>query len=120
MEKNQIQQPQNQTNMIARIPRKQSHKRNGNQNTNTNANDNSNVSQNQTKNTQRPRQSPKLKRNLAKPSVSVGVSFNVKKNKVDKFYCPNLPISSTKSNPTGSVEIQDLPEIPLDSLFGIQ
>jgi hypothetical protein len=119
MEKNQIQQPQNQTNMIARIPRKQSHKRNGNQN----ANDNSNVSQNQTKNTQRPRQSPKLKRNLAKPSVSAGVSFNVKKNKVDKFYCPNLPsssTSSTKSNPTGSVEIQDLPEIPLDSLFGIQ
>ena len=118
MEKNQIQQSQNQSNMIARIPRKQSHKRNGNQNANDNLN--VNVNQNQTKNTQRPRQSPKLKRNLAKPSVSAGVSFNVKKNKVDKFYCPNLPISSTKSNPTGSVEIQDLPEIPLDSLFGIQ
>jgi hypothetical protein len=112
MEKNQIQQPQNQTNIIARIPRKQSHKRNGNQNVN--------VSQNQIKNNQRTRQSPKLKRNIVKTIPSAGVSFNVKKNKIDKFYCPNLPISSTKSNPTGSVEIQDLPEIPLDSLFGIQ
>jgi hypothetical protein len=71
---------------------------------------------------QKPKLSPKQKRNVVKNSTGPGsgVSFNIRKNKVDKFYCPNLPSTSTKSGPTGSVEIQDLPEIPLDSLFGTQ
>jgi hypothetical protein len=111
---------QNQNLPISRIPRKQSQRRNGNGNGNSGQQNNPNPNPNNQKNNQKHKQSPKLKRNLAKPSVSAGVSFNVKKNKVDKFYCPNLSTSSTKSNPTGSVEIQDLPEIPLDSLFGNQ
>jgi hypothetical protein len=100
-------QPQNQLQLqIIKTPRKQSQRRGGN------------VQQNQ-----KPKMSPKLKRNVLKNQgggAGAGVSFNIRKNKVDKFYCPNLPTPSTKSNPTGSVDIQDLPEIPLDSLFDTQ
>ena len=110
MNQNQT-QPQNQIiNQNFKAPRKQSQRRGGNVQQNQNQNQN-----------QKPKQSPKQKRNISKNQAGgSGVSFNIRKNKVDKFYCPNLPTPSTKSNPTGSVEIQDLPEIPLDSLFGTQ
>jgi hypothetical protein len=98
---------QNQKQNI-KVPRKQSQRKNVNLNVNVNLQQN-----------QKPKVSPKLKRNMSKnPGSGGAVSFNIRKNKVDKFYCPNLPSTSTKSGPTGSVEIQDLPEIPLDSLFG--
>lgn len=48
-----------------------------------------------------------------------GVNFNLKKNFVEKFYCPEMAIANlTKSDPIDLGSIQDLPEIPLDSLFG--
>jgi hypothetical protein len=53
--------------------------------------------------------------------VSHKVSFNFKNNKVDKFYCPQLAITKlTKSRPIDLESIPDLPEIPLDKLFGAQ
>ena len=53
--------------------------------------------------------------------VSHKVSFNFKNNKVDKFYCRQLAIARlTKSRPIDLESIPDLPEIPLDKLFGAQ
>jgi hypothetical protein len=43
------------------------------------------------------------------------VSFNFKKNHVEKFYCPNLPDQEKSSIDLNSIE--DFPEIPLNDLL---
>ncbi len=110
-------------NIISKIPRKQSHRRKNVSGKGISQSPQPQQSPQSQPQQSQPQQNNKNRQNLSqkvKKQALVGVSFNVKKNKVDKFYCPNLSTSSTKSNPTGSVEIQDLPEIPLDSLFGTQ
>ena len=73
---------------------------------------------------QPPQQQPQQQRiKLKKQSISQksnrSVNFNLKKNFVEKFYCPEMAIANlTKSDPIDLGSIQDLPEIPLDSLFG--
>lgn len=87
------------------IKKKQSHKKPLTQNTTTN---------------------PVIK-NVKKPvshkqkSGGSGVSFNIKNNVVDKFYCPQIALSKlTKTYPIDLNSIPDLPEIPLDSLIDNQ
>ncbi len=72
----------------------------------------------------RPQQQPppqrikQKKQSISQKSNRV-VNFNLKKNFVEKFYCPEMAIANlTKSDPIDLGSIQDLPEIPLDSLFG--
>ncbi len=49
------------------------------------------------------------------------VMFNLKNNYTEKFYCPQMAISKiTKSQNINLESIPDLPEIPLDTLFGNQ
>ena len=61
----------------------------------------------------------KLKKQSISQKSNRTVNFNLKKNFVEKFYCPEMAIANlTKSDPIDLGSIQDLPEIPLDSLFG--
>ncbi len=54
-------------------------------------------------------------------NVNGKVIFNLKNNYTEKFYCPQLAISKlTKSQNINLESIPDLPEIPLDTLFGSQ
>jgi hypothetical protein len=50
------------------------------------------------------------------------VSFNLRKNHVEKFYCPNLSSSESAENNQKSIInldfIEDFPEIPLNDLLG--
>jgi hypothetical protein len=49
------------------------------------------------------------------------VMFKLKNNYTEKFYCPQMAISKiTKSQNINLESIPDLPEIPLDTLFGNQ
>ncbi len=49
------------------------------------------------------------------------VSFNFKNNHVDKFYCKEMAIAKlTKTGPIDLESIPNLPEIPLEQLFGAQ
>ncbi len=65
-----------------------------------------------------PQRIKQKKQSISQKSNRV-VNFNLKKNFVEKFYCPEMAIANlTKSDPIDLGSIQDLPEIPLDSLFG--
>jgi hypothetical protein len=49
------------------------------------------------------------------------VIFNLKNNYTEKFYCPQMAIAKiTKPQDINLESIPDLPEIPLDTLFGNQ
>ena len=49
------------------------------------------------------------------------VIFNLKNNYTEKFYCPQMAIAKiTKPQNINLESIPDLPEIPLDTLFGNQ
>jgi len=49
------------------------------------------------------------------------VSFNFKNNQVDKFYCHQMAkLKLTKTGPIDLESIPNLPEIPLEQLFGAQ
>ena len=49
------------------------------------------------------------------------VMFNLKNNYTEKFYCPQMAIAKiTKPQNINFESIPDLPEIPLDTLFGNQ
>lgn len=49
------------------------------------------------------------------------VSFNFKNNHVDKFYCQQMAkLKLTKTGPIDLGSIPNLPEIPLEQLFGVQ
>jgi hypothetical protein len=119
----------NNNQIKQKIIRKQSHKK-SNQNLNqTTPNQTTNQpSQPLQAQTQQPSQQThqKIKKNISHKakSKSIGgncVSFNIKKNQVDKFYCPQMILSKvTKTGLIDLESIQDLPEIPLDSLFGNQ
>uniref|UniRef100_A0A6C0ED66 Uncharacterized protein n=1 Tax=viral metagenome TaxID=1070528 RepID=A0A6C0ED66_9ZZZZ len=73
-------------------------------------------------------QKPKQGKSCKKPKNSkinmiVGhthkVSFNLKKNYVENFYCPNLPSNESDEVvvPINLDSIEDFPEIPLNDLL---
>lgn len=60
-----------------------------------------------------------VKKPVSHKQKNVGVSFNIKNNVVEKFYCPQVALAKvTKTSPIDLNSIPDLPEIPLDSLLG--
>ena len=62
-----------------------------------------------------------IKKNRPMTSRSQKVSFNLKNNHVEKFYCPQLIVNKLNKPQQIDLElIPDLPEIPLDSLIGTQ
>ncbi len=97
MEKQQIKNP---------VKKKQSHKKPLTQNINGNINN------------QTPNPVKNIKKSISHKQKNTGVSFNIKNNVVDKFYCPQIALAKvTKTNPIDLNSIPDLPEIPLDSLL---
>jgi hypothetical protein len=64
-------------------------------------------------------QAKNVKKPVSHKQKNVGVSFNIKNNVVEKFYCPQVALTKvTKTSPIDLNSIPDLPEIPLDSLLG--
>ena len=60
-----------------------------------------------------------IKKNRPMATKSQKVSFNLKNNHVEKFYCPQLIVNKLNKPQEIDLElIPDLPEIPLDSLIG--
>ncbi len=99
MEKPQIKNP---------IKKKQSHKKPLTQNVNGNVNATPPLFKN-------------IKKSISHKQKNSGVSFNIKNNVVEKFYCPQIALSKlTKTCPIDLNAIPDLPEIPLGSLIDNQ
>ncbi len=93
------------------IKKKQSHKKPLTQNGNGNGNGNV------------PTSTPvkNIKKSISHKQKNSGVSFNIKNNVVEKFYCPQIALSKlTKTCPIDLNAIPDLPEIPLGSLIDNQ
>jgi hypothetical protein len=70
------------------------------------------------KNKNKPKQQSKTKMII---DNNPKVSFNFKNNHVDKFYCHQMAkLKLTKTGPIDLESIPNLPEIPLEQLFGAQ
>jgi hypothetical protein len=72
------------------------------------------------KNKDKPKQQSKTKP-ISIVDNNPKVSFNFKNNHVDKFYCHQMAkLKLTKTGPVDLESIPNLPEIPLEQLFGAQ
>ncbi len=72
------------------------------------------------KNKDKPKQQSKTKQ-IVDNNPNPKVSFNFKNNHVDKFYCHQMAkLKLTKTGPIDLESIPNLPEIPLEQLFGAQ
>ncbi len=92
---------------------------NTNTNTNTNISSTTSNSTNSTNITNGQNTGGKQKNRPLSVKNIQRVNFNLKNNQVEKFYCPQMVMTKmTKAKPIDLNLIPDLPEIPLDSLFG--
>ena len=129
-QKQSINNPQNQINQINQINQKTQNKQ-SNQAKQPIQNKQKNVSPLNKKLSQKIKKKDNNSNCQSKQKIKVNngniqsnngkVIFNLKNNYTEKFYCPQMAIAKiTKPQNINLESIPDLPEIPLDTLFGNQ
>ena len=132
-QKQSINNPQNQNNQITQINQPKQNKQTiqNKQPIQNNQNKQKNVIQLNKKLSQKIKKKDNNSNCQSKQKIKVNnvdtqsgngkVMFNLKNNYTEKFYCPQMAIAKiTKPQNINLELIPDLPEIPLDTLFGNQ